>query len=452
MHALDSVPTGFARVPLKFGPYSSSKLQVARCPERFRCKYILRDKIVSDTIASSRGSAIHLILQRITEARIAGITISSINIDQWISEAMGIFPAAYAQIDMVKRAASAYIGNPSPYLAPATHCEIALAVSLYEEESFLDETVPAVAYVKAPVVPDKGGRSTNPDAYFAVKLDQLAIDELTRTVTILDHKSTPSASQNADHIFQMGCYAWMASLFYPGYGIRTVIHYANPELNFYAPPIVWTDGDIADIADEIRTRIFAIESFQEYPTIPGAHCDYCHMSQVCPDLRAIEQQNARGTVDLNVRGVDDLTRLAKYVRVLGVAYDQVNSTLKKGIETHCPTSGVAIGGMWYGFKGSEKKVDWLATEMEIKNRVIKAKQLLTDSNMSPETKAGLEAVIAAGDLEGLLKRHQINPEAFKQWKGDKLKALFKTDKQDLLRELNQFLVYDKDTRFGGYKI
>ena len=430
--ALDNAPAGHLPIELKYGPYSASRLIVARCPSRFMSKYILKDKIISDTLASSRGSAIHEVLQKITEHHVTGTEITPKMLDGWIHEALGKFPAAYEQAKLVKDAAVAYVSNPSPYINQSTLCEKSFAVRLYEEDSFLDDVIPGRAYVKVPYELGEGGRNNaNPNAYFGARLDQISVDEDNKVVTVLDHKSTPSASSNADHDFQMGCYAWLVSLYYPEYEIRTVLHYAHPRLNFYAAPVYWDKESLDDVEDEIRVRVSSIESFSEFPALPGSHCDYCHMIQQCPELRTIQEQNSRGEINLNISSIEDMRRVANQLRVTGALYDQLNRKLKEAIETHAPDNGVAIEGMWYGFKVSDEKVDWHATEANVRELSIKVG--------SPTT------------LAGLLERHGLDPDVFKEWRGEKLKAIWKLGKTGLLDELKQYVVKVKDTRFGSYK-
>lgn len=429
--ALDSPPEGFRHVKLKYGPYSASRLIVARCPARFHSKYILRDTIVADTLASSRGSAIHEVLQKISEAHVAKTALVANQINHWVEEAVGKYPAAYEQIKLVKDAASAYVGNPSPYLNETTVCEKTLAVKLFEEETFVDDVTPAFSYVKVPITNELNpwGRELGSEIYFTAKLDQLSVDHSLRIVTVVDHKSTPSANKNSDHTFQMGIYAWIVALMYPGYHVRTVIHYAHPRLNFYSPPEYWGDTDLMEVEEELRIRIHAVESFREYPALPGSHCDYCHMIQACPENRRVQEQNARGELNLNVDTVDDMVRVAKQLRVTGVLYDQLNRKLKESIENKCPDSGIALEGLWYGFKPGDEKVDWVSTDRKIR-----------EVTESPE------------GLDGVLKKYGVEPGAFKEWRGEKLKALFKLNKPGLIEELRGFLVKDKDTRFGGHKI
>ena len=432
--ALDAPPAGFLPVALKHAPYSASRLIVARCPARFMSKYILKDKIVSDTLASARGSAIHEVLQKITEYHVQREPISPKQLDSWVHEAVGKFPAAYEQIKLVKDASTAYAANLSPYINNTTKCEIDFAVKLYEEDSFVDDAVLETAFVKVPYYLDKEGRRANPEAFFGVRIDQLSVDEEINTVTIVDHKSTPSANANADHDFQMGCYAWIVSLFYPGYHIRTVLHYAHPRLNFYSPPTYWSKEDLDEVEQEIRTRVMAIESFSEYPALPGSHCDYCHMVQECPELRTIQEQNARGDINLNIDSVDDMIRVARQLRVTGVLYDQLNRKLKDAIENKCPDSGIAIEGMWYGFKASDEKVDWQSTERKIREE---------GSRLSADGKPA--------DLSAMLQKHGLDPESFREWRGEKLKALWKLGKTDLIEELKSYVVTTRDTRFGSHK-
>ena len=428
-HALNSVPDNYSLIELQYGPYSASRLIVARCPARFMSKYIRRDLIVSDALASSRGSAIHEVLQKITERNTAGEEISPMELVDWVSEAVGKFPASYEQAYLIKEACVAYIGNPSPYANEDTLCEVALAVKKYSENLDDDLKIPQTLYTKAEYQ-DESGR-IDPGIYFGARIDQLSIDEDARIVTILDHKSTPSANANADHDFQMGCYAWLASLHYPGYRIRTVLHYAHPRLNFYASPVYWEAEDLEDIEQEISTRIDAIESFQEFPSLPGGHCDYCHMTQECPELRQVQAQNAKGDIDLNIRTVDDMVRVARQLRVTGVLHDQLNKKLKEAIETLAPDGGVAIEGMFIGFKVGEEKVDWSATERKMQEETAKSGKEL--------------------DLAGFLEKHGYDSDAFKDWRAEKLRGLLKHGSQTVIEELKPYIVTERSTRFGSYK-
>ena len=94
--------------------------------------------MVGEKLAADRGSAIHLVLAQITEAKQAGVQLTSKQIEEWVTAAVGEFPAAYSQIDLVKGAADAYIGNPSPYINSTTSCEKAFAVKYLEEDTFFD--------------------------------------------------------------------------------------------------------------------------------------------------------------------------------------------------------------------------------------------------------------------------------------------------------------------------
>lgn len=449
MKVLDHAPSGYVKVPLKYGPYSASRLIVARCPARFESKYIKKDRIVSDTVASARGAAIHLVLQKITESRVRGDAITPDTLNKWIELSIGNFPAAYQQVDLVKGAANAYVGNPSPYINKDTGCEKELAVSLYEEESFVDDAVPNRAYVKVPLSTGNG-YGLNPEAFFGAKIDQLSIDHTNKVITVLDHKSTPSANKDPDHIFQLGLYAWVVSLFAPpGYQIRTVIHYAHPDLNFYAPPIYWKSEDLQEAESELLTRVRSIESFREYPALPGSHCDYCHMAAGCPELKDILDQSAQYEVDTNIRSADEMVKAARKLRVVGVVYDRLNTSLRESIKKYSPTSGIAIEGMWYGYRPSES-VDWVATDRRIREEANKA-EVLAQTAESPSTKHELNALVEAGNLAGLLKRFGLEADNFKEWKKDKLKALWKSNKPGLLNILQKYVVIKKSTRFGGYK-
>lgn len=442
-------PRGFVKRPVKYGPYSPSRLIVARCPQRFFGQYIRKDRSVGSSIAAAKGNAIHHVLSLITKAKVANQPTTPGQVTNWVSEAVGLYPAAYSQVDLVKGAASAYIANPSPYLSPDTDCEKAFAVAFYEEDTLFDDVVPGRGYVSVPYADSNGYPNT--DAFFGGRLDQINVDHVTKTVVILDHKSTPNASQNEDINFQVGAYAWLVSLFYPGYQMKTVIHYCHPNLNFYQKPVYWSQMELQEIEGYIHAAVGAIEHFQDFPAIPGTACDYCHMIQECPENLALCEQHARGQVDLNVRGFEDLKRLASSLRTVGALYDELNKALKKGIESHASTNGVHIDGMWYGFKTSDEAVDWVATDLKIREESLRAKTLLQDPMEDGPLKEKYKLMAEIPDLAALMKRYGVEPNAFKEWQNAKLKNLWKLDKPALMEMLKEFVVKDRSTRYGSYK-
>jgi hypothetical protein len=444
-----SPPHGFVKRSVKYGPYSPSRLIVAKCPQRFFGQYIRKDRSVVSTMAAARGNAIHHVLSLITKALVNQETLTPKQVSGWVHESVGLFPAAYEQVDLIRDAANAYVANPSPYMNSKTDTEIAFAVAFYEEDSFVDEVVGRRAYVAVPYAGENG--LPNPEAFFGGRLDQVNVDHITKTVTILDHKSTPSMNKNEDHNFQLGCYAWLVSLFYPGYQIKTVIHYCHPALNTYAPPVYWSQDELKDFEAYIHSRIWSIEQFTEFPALPGAACDYCHMIQECPENLALREQKARGQVDLNARTVEDLKRLASNLRVTGALYDELNKALKQGIEALAPENGIAIEGMWYGFKASDEAVDWISTDLKIREESMRAKQLLVDGVADDALRRKYEMMAKLPDLAAVLKHWGVDPGVFKEWQGQKLKNLWKLDKPALLDMLKDYVVKKRDTRFSGYK-
>lgn len=442
-------PRGFIKRPVKYGPYSPSRLIVAKCAQRFFGQYIRKDKSVGSALAASRGNAIHHVLSLITKAKVANEDLTPSKVSNWVSEAVGLYPASYSQVDLVKGAASAYIANPSPYLNKDTDCEKALAVAFYEEDTLFDDVVPGRAYVPVQYAGDNG--FPNPEAFFGGRLDQINVDHVTKTVLVLDHKSTPNASQNEDINFQLGAYAWLVSLFYPGYQVKTVIHYCHPGLNFYQAPVYWSPMELKEIESYIHSAVGAVEHFTEFPAIPGSACDYCHMIQECPDNLALCEQKARGQVDLNVRSGGDLERLAKSLRTVGSLYDELNKALKQGIET-LGYDRISIDGMWYGFKTSDEAVDWIATDLKIREEHNRSKQLLVDPSQMTDVEKNLhEKRAKIPDLAALLKTYGVEPNTFKEWQSQKLKNLWKLDKPVLLDQLKEFVVKDRSTRYGAYK-
>lgn len=349
----------------------------------------------------------------------------------------------------MKKTAIAYITKPSPYMDIHTNCEMAFSVALYVENSFVDDYVPAKRYVRLPFIPE--GEKADPTAFFNIRLDQVNVDEVTKTVTILDHKSTPSTNHNEDHMFQVGAYAWIVSLFYPGYTIRTVLHYCHPGLNWYSPPMTWTPEEIAEVESYVHMKIMAIEHMEEFPSLPGSACDYCHMVQECSANMQLRDQFARGVLDMNVRGFADVQRIAEHLHVTGMMYDRLNKALKAGVELYAK-DGVAIEGTWYGNKPSEA-VDWIATDNHIRHESERARIRLLECDYKDEAeKALLEKRRDMPNLNVILEKYGVKPESFKEWKGDKMKTLWKLDKPGLIDLIKEFVVIEKKTRFGGHKM
>lgn len=445
-----TAPAGWAHRPVKYGPYSPSRLIVARCPMRFFGQYIRKDRAVTASVNAARGSAIHHVLAKITGVLMLGDKIKPSDINQWVSEAIGIYPAAYEQVDMVRGAANAYVSNPSPYMNKSTSCEAAFAVAFYEEESFVDDVVLGRCYVPVPY--DNGDGTPNRDAFFGGRLDQISVDEVAKIVTILDHKSTPNKSRNEDHNFQVGSYAWLVSLFYPGYKIRTVLHYAHPELNCYAAPEYWSHDELKNFEGYIQGRIWAIENFQSFPSLPGSACDYCHIKQECPDNLALMEQRARGPINLNITGAKDLERIAAHVHSVGTLYDELNKVLKKGVEEYSPAGGISIEGITYKFKASDEAVDWVSTDLRIREEHERAKQLLVSPDgLSEELRKKYELMAILPDLAAVLKHWGVDPGTFKEWHSQKFKNLWRLDKPVLLDMLKEYVVKDRSTRWGAYK-
>lgn len=447
-------PEGYVRRALSYGPYSPSRLITAKCPSRFFGQYIRKDQITSFTLAAARGNAIHEVLSKITEYKMVGRDFSSRQIQEWVSEAIGKYPAAYEQIDLVMKAAEAYVANPSPYINSNTTCEKAFAVELWEEQTFFDEAVPGKAWVSVPydLHDAEGKRTTNPSVFFGGRIDQMNVDEQLKIVTVLDHKSTPSANENSDHMFQVGAYAWLVSLFYPGYTIKTVIHFCHPMLNFYQVPVTWYPEDLAGMESEIVGMISAIERMENFPAIPSNGCDYCHKTAECEILAKVQLQKSKGTVDTNVRVFEDLLRIAKEVTVLDAASKALTTALKAGINTLCPQNGVDIGGLWYGYKASEESVDWEATDKKIREESERAKIKISEGSCESEAdRERCEELSKVSNLDSVLTRYGVDPNLFKNYSATKMKNLWRLDKPELHAFLGPLVMKDKSTRFGAHK-
>ena len=450
MRLVQTPPSGYSRKVFNYGPYSPSRLIAGKCPLRFFAQYVRKDKIISHTLASARGSAIHEVLENITKSRLTGDLLTTKQVNDWVTESVGKNPAAYSQVDLIKEAADAYVRTPSPYVNSTTECEKSFAVQLWIEDSWDDTSVPTIAFVEVPYYLEDG--RPNPDCFFGGKLDQISVDHQTRTVTVLDHKSTPSANEKEDHTFQVGCYAWLVAMFYPGYTIKTVIHYCHPSLSFYSSPVYWYEKDLQFIQQEILLKVGALEAYEAFEAIPGNACDYCHIVQECNVYEKIREQNTKGTIDLNTNSVEDLIRIAKELYVVDQMHTQLSKTLKSGIEKLCPNTGVNIGGVSYGFNKSEGSVDWDATNKKIGEESRRAQtKSESQSYESEEDREWSEKIGKTPTLDSFLRSYQVEPDNFKNYNGTKMKNIWRLDKPELMESLKRVVIIDSTTKFGPKK-
>jgi hypothetical protein len=449
MQLLKEPPSGYIRKVFNYGPYSPSRLIAGKCPKRFFGQYVRKDKVISHTLASARGSAIHEVLEKITKSRMASDILTTKQVYEWVTESVGKHPAAYSQVDLIKEAADAYVQNPSPYVNSTTECEKTFAVQLWVEDTWDDNATPTYAFVEVPYYLEDG--RPNPDAFFGGKIDQISIDHQLKIVTVLDHKSTPSANEKDDHTFQVGAYAWLVGMFYPGYKVKTAIHYCHPKLNFYSAPIEWYQDDLREMQHHILLKINSLEAYETFEAIPGNACDYCHIIQECDVYEKVRDQKSKGTIDLNANTVEDLIRLAKELYVIDQMYSQLNTVLKEGIERLCPNNGVNIGGVSYGFNKGES-VDWEATNKKIGEESRRA-QIKGESQSyeSEEDRRWSEQIIKTPTLDSLLRSYEVEPNNFKNYNGTKMKNLWKLDKPGLMESLKKVVVIDGSTKFGPKK-
>jgi len=450
---MDAVP-GYKHIKLKYGPYSASKLLMAKCPSRFESKFIHKDVVVGDSVAAAKGSAIHSIFEKITAVHIknkmesTAVYPTAAEVESWVSEAIGKFPAALGHAELIHRSAMKYMAHPNVLLSRATTTEKKVALALYEEETFIDDVAPKRILRLIPYE-GEAERGQNPDAFFCVAMDQLSVDEEIKTVTVVDHKTTPNTRYSEEFDFQMGCYAWVASLLYPNYKIRTQIHYCHPELDHYAYPKTWEKDDLQWIRDQIFGQVMAIESYQEYPAVSGSGCDYCHMSNSCTLVRKLREQNERADMNLTINSFDDYKRVAEYLVPLKKLTEMVNDKLKDAASIYAPL-GVSLPGVFIGDKVSEK-VDWADSEDKLKVELERADAVIADPTVEEAVKEKYRQLKEVKNLSGLMEANGIDPDAYRAWKGDKLKMLYKADRPKMMEFLNYFLVKEKSTRFGTSK-
>ena len=164
------------------------------------------------------------------------------------------------------------------------------------------------------------------DAYFRGKIDILYIDDEGYGVYV-DHKTQMNIEKDSGTL-QMRQYAFLVMRTYPQLkGVRAIIHYADPSLNFMGKAVTFSKEDIRDAEKEIKNQIDVIEGITEYEeSITGAQCNFCSIKDACPTLKnlppskkvivsAQEASEAAGSIyALDIKLKDMKTQLRKFCK------------------------------------------------------------------------------------------------------------------------------------------
>lgn len=338
---------------LKYGPYSPSRLETGNCGLAFWSQYINPERVREKHggLAQERGSAVHEVLEQVTKrlCEEPNATFSGEQVRQWVTEAVTKYPVAYQEVGSIIEMVKNYIRKPPKLLTRDAQTELRLAVKRSGDR-----------FVEC--------EYDDPEAWMRGRADIFMISDDTTIGLVYDHKTQPNIE--APDKFQMGVYAWVISKIYPFLSeIRTVLHFVR--YGHYSEEFVWTKEMLAEIEDELLTRISIIEARQEWDPIPHAGCQYCDLKTSCPKLTGIIEPLPGGNYRVKKGSLDILGSTAKAVEVAGFiniaeeAIKVAKSNLRKHVENSTP---IAIPGKVWAFHPSED-IDWQKVNKFKKDKV-----------------------------------------------------------------------------------
>lgn len=245
-----------------YGPYSNSRLDSALCPYRFARCYILKDAEEEHSEAANRGSAVHLALEAIINAELAGKPK----------------PSHESLLEAAVRAHPVRLHETFAFISQAIHAFAAepLRVIIPDKVVGVEELLAVDRHYK-PVDYD------SPEAVVRGKADVLMVDG--HIGTLIDHKTQMYVGDDDAESFQMALYALLVLCTYPYLTeLRTIIHYAAPRLNFYSRPAIWKREDLEQFKIFLEQRIAMAETIQAETkqACPGGYCQYCSVMDDCP--------------------------------------------------------------------------------------------------------------------------------------------------------------------------
>lgn len=395
---------------LKYGPYSPSRLDLASCPYAFYHSYVAPreerpSKIAS--LAQDRGSAIHLVLERITQrmCQDKDASFSSAEIHKWVAEAIEQHPAAYQETGLIIEMAKLYIKKPPQILTSDAETELRLALKWGGEER---------GFVECDY--------DDPMAVARGRADIWMISDDTQYGVCYDHKSQPHIEE-AD-TFQQGFYAWVLMRTNPFLSeIKSVLHFTR--YGCYSDPHIWTQEELQQIEDEVVTRISIIENTKEWVAVPNKNCQYCRHLGSCPAMAEFIELLPNGDYRVKPQNLHALGDTMKAVKLAGFvqAGEEALGIAKSSLKAHVEATGpIAIPGVVFDFKSTEK-IDW--NKCNTKGRRKK--------------------------LYEIFESHGIDPRDFMSFNATASKAIWAIDNPGLVQELSEFMPRKVDVQFSGRK-
>lgn len=370
---------------------------MANCPHRFKLQYI--DKSIEDegSLAARRGSVVHETFEEITKAWLIEKPLDWEQVRKILTQKMTHYLVTDDSAQKVCiGAAKKYMENPPLNLDTVLGTEEQIAVK------WQDDKWVTCAW-------------DDPDAYARGKIDLLMIDD-DNIATIIDHK-TQMFVETAD-TFQMGFYAWLVKQAYPYIeSVRTILHFCHPDINFYSKSVHWTQEDIDDNIELIKTKIDIAENMTEYPAEANHHCKYCPIKLACPRIQRLRRKRLpRGAIKGPILSAQEAKKQAEVLTVLEENSKEVKSSLKTFVED---IGAVQLPGLEYALVTSDSYVVPLENKKELIEK---------------------------------LGEYGQNPYSFFEFSATKLKKLWRTLDQKQIEEISNLIEPKKSTSFRSRKI
>lgn len=380
---------------MKYGPYSPSRLDVANCPYRFKREYIKKDVQDKGSEASSRGRAVHKILEWITLAWVHKRQIDP----RWVNLVIDKNPLRDPEnLQFVRDAAANYMNSAFPYPF---------------------ETVVGVEEKVAVDIEGKSCEYDSPNAVLRGIIDILTING--EDAIIVDHKTQRNVE--SANTFQQGCYARMVKAAYPYLKtVTSVLHFVAPELNFYSEPYTWSDQELEDNRLDCERFIAMAENIdpETMEACPGWSCRYCPVILECPEAARFTEDGKIAKPGV-IKDMDDAMMYAASLAFLEQYYDLV----AKPLRDYCKRVGpVCLPSLVCEYRMSD--------------------------SYNAKNKPG---------IEGVLRKYKIDPNKYTVFNPDSIrdiKSYFESIEDDKQRfaallDLAQVAPETHQSRFGMFK-
>lgn len=443
---------------LKYGPYSPSRLDTAACGYAFYRQYAdpQRPKF-PESLPQARGSVVHKVFEKITADMCKGLQTSPSEIKDLVVSMIAQHLAAYPEVGEILQMAQGYVQRPPHTLLPDAEIETRMAVKLSADGRMVE-----CGY-------------DDPDALGRGIADIMMISNDLTHALVIDHKTQPNIEE-AD-TFQLGFYAWVISKTHPFLKeIRTILHFAR--YGIYSAPFIWMTGpeydhcravmrdleairkealaapdlpleereriqgeyeaalrnhgyspahakcgNLAEIEDEIMTRIAIIEGRTSWEATPHQKCQYCPFISECPllgDLVVVDENGQAHSKNPlgKILDMPQAVKQAGYLSVLEEITKRIKDNLKNHVEKYGP---IAIPGKIYEFKAKEE-IDWDRVNKFMKNQ-----------------------------LYEIFRGYGIDAKEFMGFSQTFTKSLWMLENEELLKALSSVLPRKASTEFRGYK-